>query len=504
MALGLLLGATGCSAVLPGSGRATATPSSGSSRPATLREVAPPLAVQQLQAALEEHQPAVEILSPRAGSTLPEGPWTLQLAVRDWPLVDAGPLGLGPHLVLQIDDQAPRRLTEAGGLHLTLPPLSPGSHRITVYAARPWGEAVKSPGAQAQIVVHRVAANPLGVPAAGTPQLILTSPSGEGGGQPVLLDWLLLDAPLQHLRPNDEAWRLRVTVNGDSFLVDRQEPLWLQGWKRGSNSMVLELVDGQGEPLNPPFSTLVQEVLLEPGGDPPPWLGGRLDPLMVEQLVGLAPPPAPLPTPMPAEPVGEPVSEPVAEVPPEGRAATAEDRSAAEDTPSAAAVSKPEDSPGEPAVMESSEAEPTETKPVETEPNQAEPAEAEPAEAEPAETPPTAAPPVVAEPPAAEPPSAPDPEPSLAARTPEEAAEINPEIAPASPTGQRDAAAAESAEAPMEEAPVEEAPMEKAPVEEAMPANESPPPPAQANGALQRLGQLWRQRPGSSGSGEQA
>jgi len=41
----------------------------------------------------------------------------------------------------------------------------------------------------------------------------------------VLIDWLLLDAPLQNLRGDDARWRLRISVNGDSFLVDRQTPL---------------------------------------------------------------------------------------------------------------------------------------------------------------------------------------------------------------------------------------------------------------------------------------
>ena len=297
--VGLVLGVSGCSAVAartgfgpkqrPDAGAGILTPRPPSS---ALREVAPPPGVQQLQSSLVDHQPMVEILSPRNGSTLAEADWTLQLAIRDWPLVDAGSLGLGPHLVVQIDGNPPIRLHDADQLALTLPPLAPGSHRITAYAARPWGEAVKSPGAQAQIVVHRVAANPLGVPAGGTPQMILASPDATVSAQPVLLDWLLLDAPLQHLRPNDDSWRLRVTVNGDSFLVDRNEPLWLQGWRPGSNALVLELVDGQGEPLNPPFNTLVQEVRLEPGPRPI-WQGSRLDGLTVAQLLGEAPPPQP-------------------------------------------------------------------------------------------------------------------------------------------------------------------------------------------------------------------
>ena len=106
------------------------------------------MAVQQLQDALEARRPQVEILSPVDGALLPEGPWTLQLRVEDWPLVDAGPLGLGPHLVVQLDGDPPLPLTTTT---TTMRPLEPGSHRLTVYAARPWGEAVKSPGAQRQI-----------------------------------------------------------------------------------------------------------------------------------------------------------------------------------------------------------------------------------------------------------------------------------------------------------------------------------------------------------------
>lgn len=265
---------------------APATPPMGRS---SQQEVAPPLAVQQLQEALEGRRPQLEILSPADGALLPAGPWTLRLRVEDWPLVDAGPLGLGPHLVVQLDGDPPLPLTATS---TTMRPLEPGSHRLTVYAARPWGEAVKGPGAQRQIQVHRVAANPLGQPAPGSPQLIAVSPRGTAAGTPLLLDWLLLEAPLQNLRSGDASWRLRVSINGDSFLVDRQTPLWLEGWRTGSNAVQLELLDGLGEPLNPPFNSLVGEVILEPGGEPPRWQKGRLTPPELAILLGEAPPPA--------------------------------------------------------------------------------------------------------------------------------------------------------------------------------------------------------------------
>ncbi len=284
---------------LPGRRPSAAAPSTPAMGRSSQQEVAPPLAVQQLQEALEGRRPRVEIVSPADGALLPAGPWSLRLRVEDWPLVDAGPLGLGPHLVVQLDGDDPLPLTATT---TTMRPLEPGSHRVTVYAARPWGEAVKGPGAQRQIQLHRVAANPLGQPAPGSPQLIAVSPRGTAAGTPLLLDWLLLEAPLQNLRSGDASWRLRVSINGDSFLVDRQTPLWLEGWRTGSNAVQLDLLDGLGEPLNPPFNSLVGEVILEPGGEPPRWQKGRLTPSELAILLGEAPPPA-APEPEPEQPL---------------------------------------------------------------------------------------------------------------------------------------------------------------------------------------------------------
>jgi len=125
----------------------SATPPSGA-----LQEVAPPGAVQQLNERLNDRSPQVKVIAPADQALLPAGPWSLKLQVNDWPLADAGSLGLGPHLVVQLDDQEPLRISSAeAAANVTMPDLRPGSHRITVYAARPWGEAVKAPGASAQI-----------------------------------------------------------------------------------------------------------------------------------------------------------------------------------------------------------------------------------------------------------------------------------------------------------------------------------------------------------------
>lgn len=250
-----------------------------------LQEVSPPEAVQQIQAALATRQPVVEIVSPAPDSLLPPGSWTLRLRVRDWPLVEGG-----PHLVVQLDQEPPQIWTSPEGV---LPELSPGSHRLTVYAALPWGEARKNPGSMQQIRLHRSAANPLALPAPGSPQLLAVSPAGPAAQEPLMLDWLLLDAPLQDVGGSGTQWRLRVTINGDAVLLDQQSPLWLRGWQPGLNALSLELLDGRGEPLNPPFNSLVQEVDLSDRAGVPRWQGGLLSEAELAILLGESTPSRP-------------------------------------------------------------------------------------------------------------------------------------------------------------------------------------------------------------------
>lgn len=252
----------------------------------SMQEVAPPSAVLQISDALAHRQPRITIVEPADGAILDDGPWSLRLRVDDWPLVQAGSLGPGPHLLVQLDDAPPIRLFETS---LTLPPLAPGSHRLTVMAARPWGEVVKRPGSFQQIRLHRVTPNPLGLPAPGTPQLLVTAPLDASPDEPLLLDWLLIDTPLQHLRADDARWRLRLTINGDSVLVDQPTPLWLKGWKQGANALLLELVDGRGEPLNPPFNSQVKEIRLDHEAARPAWRNGPLSDDDLSRLLGVAP-----------------------------------------------------------------------------------------------------------------------------------------------------------------------------------------------------------------------
>ncbi len=129
-----------------GDGERSAEIISVSSPSGRLQEVSPPGAVQQLQAALSSHTPRLELIRPSDGALLKTGEVQVTLRIQDWPLAEDPQLGLGAHVALQIDDDPPLRFGHAENdrLQITLPSLSPGSHRFTAYAAMPWGEAVKS------------------------------------------------------------------------------------------------------------------------------------------------------------------------------------------------------------------------------------------------------------------------------------------------------------------------------------------------------------------------
>jgi hypothetical protein len=86
-----------------------------------------------------------------------------------------------------------------------------------------------------------------------------------------MLDFYLTNAPL-HLVAQESAdddiadWRIRVTANGQSFVLDRWQPVYLKGFKRGKNWVQLEFLDEQGNPVKNVFNNTVRLISYEPKG----------------------------------------------------------------------------------------------------------------------------------------------------------------------------------------------------------------------------------------------
>ncbi len=264
-------------------------PLTKSIRTSTLQEVAPPGAVQQIREQLAKHHPQLSLESPADGSVLFDETWELVLNIKDWPLANDPELGLGAHVVVQLDENPPIRISQADGSQLRIPMegLLPGSHRLSAYAAYPWGEAVKDPEASLQWRLHEMQAMKSTQPTEDEPWLVTVSPSELSSSKKLLLDWLIWNAPIQNLKEGDGRWRLRLSVNGESFQIDHQEAIWIKGLPSSSGPITvqMELLDGSGEPIDPVFNNQLRIVRPKPT-DQPSWMQAKLTKDQLARLLG--------------------------------------------------------------------------------------------------------------------------------------------------------------------------------------------------------------------------
>ncbi|HIK28069.1 MAG: hypothetical protein N3E45_06170 [Oscillatoriaceae bacterium SKW80] len=297
-----------------------------------ISEVSPPDTIQILRESLDTYRPQVAILSPQADEVLQDTTVTVRLAVRDLPIFKNPELGLGPHLHLILDNQPAQEIYDITQ-PIVFEDLLPGTHTLRVFATRPWDESFKNEGAYAQTTFHLFAKTQENNPDPNKPLLTYNSPTGNYGAEPILLDFYLTNAPL-HLvareNPNDEVadWRIRVTVNGSSFLVERWQPIYLKGFTPGKNWIQLEVLDENGNPvINNAFNNTVRVITYSPRGKDTlsKLMRGELsaadalgivDPNYIVKAPAPTPTPEPIPTPEPTE-TTEPTPTPETEIQPQ-------------------------------------------------------------------------------------------------------------------------------------------------------------------------------------------
>jgi len=236
----------------------------------TISEVSPPEVIQQLRQKLEIYQPQVSIISPQADAVLPDTAVEVRFQVKDLPIFQNPDLGLGPHLHVLLDNrtyQAVYDLTQP----LIFKDLLPGTHTLRAFASRPWHESFKNEGAYAQTTFHVLAKTGENQPDPAQPLLTYSRPQGSYGAEPIMLDFYLTNAPL-HLvaqaNSQDEIadWRVRATVNGESFVLDQWQSIYLKGFKPGKNLVSLEFLDEQGNPVPNTFNNTARLIIYEPQG----------------------------------------------------------------------------------------------------------------------------------------------------------------------------------------------------------------------------------------------
>ncbi|WP_445245902.1 hypothetical protein [Microcoleus sp. OTE_8_concoct_300] len=304
----LILGLASCGAghpELPKSGNKSGSEPALVNR---ISEVSPPEAIQKLRKALEIYQPQISILYPLPDEVLQDIDVSVQFQVKGLPIFKDANLGLGPHLQVLLDNQ-PYAAVYDINQPLTLSDLEPGTHTLQVFAARPWEESFKNEGAAAQTTFHIFTKTDDNNPDRTLPLLTYNSPQGSYGEQPILLDFYLTNAPPHQVaqqNSQDEIldWKIRATVNGESFAIDQWQPIYLKGFKPGKNWVKLELIDEQGNIVKNAFNNTVRLINYQPLGQDTlsKLVRGELTAAEARGIVDRtyqAPAPTPTPTPEP-------------------------------------------------------------------------------------------------------------------------------------------------------------------------------------------------------------
>ncbi len=235
-----------------------------------ISEVAPPEVIQELRQSLDVYQPQVKILNPQPDQVLESNKLKVSLQLKDLPIFKDARYELGSHLEVILDNQPQLEIYDLNQ-PLELSDLSPGTHTLRVFASRAWHESFKNEGAYAQTTFHVFTKSDENNPDKNLPILTYNSPQGSYGAEPILLDFYLTNAPLHILAKNNPDnpiadWRIRCTINGESFIIDRWQSLYLKGFDSGQNWVKLEFLDNQGNPVKNVYNSTVKVINYEPKG----------------------------------------------------------------------------------------------------------------------------------------------------------------------------------------------------------------------------------------------
>lgn len=266
--LGLLIFCLGC---LVGCGQVSVTNSFPSDRSivkshSNLTETTIPKIIQELNKQLEAYNPQVSIITPRQNQIFNEVDVKIQLAVADLPIFQDQKLQLGNHVALILDNEPVRKIYDLSE-PVILKDLTPGTHTIRVFADRPWGESYKNEGAYAQTTFSVLTETNDNRPRNDLPLLTYSNPTGSYGAEPILLDFYLTNAPLHTVAQNNsqiEDWQIKATVNGDSFILENWQPVYLKGLNKGNNWIQLELIDEAGNDLENVYNNTVRVINYDP------------------------------------------------------------------------------------------------------------------------------------------------------------------------------------------------------------------------------------------------
>lgn len=138
--------------------------------------------------------------------------------------------------------------------------MEPGHYVALAFLSRSYHESLKDPEAYVirQFTVGDVEAEPADLT---TPHMFYSRPKGTYTGEDtrkILLDFFLLNTDL-----SPDGNKVRATINGQEFMIDKWQPYFVEGLPMGQNTFKLELLDAEGNLVESPFNPVERTVTLQ-------------------------------------------------------------------------------------------------------------------------------------------------------------------------------------------------------------------------------------------------
>ncbi|WP_026462217.1 hypothetical protein [Adhaeribacter aquaticus] len=142
-------------------------------------------------------------------------------------------------------------------------PMQEGSHVVLSFLSRSYHESLKHKNAYDLRIVN--VGNSTSGPGAGFDvkgkHMFYSRPKGEYVGndtKKIMLDFYLVNTDLAR-----SGNKVRATINGTEFLIDKWQPHTIEGLPMGESTIKLELLDKNGNVVPGPFNTVERKITLK-------------------------------------------------------------------------------------------------------------------------------------------------------------------------------------------------------------------------------------------------
>ena len=173
-------------------------------------------------------------------------------------------IGDGNAIMVVLDNQSPRRHAVRNAPYV-ITGLSEGGHTVQAFLVGPDGLIVNSPDAKATVhfyVKRKDFQNFLG---SGDTAVTINQPRGRYVG--ARADNVILDFKVSNPPPG---YMVRYTVDGQTQTLNSDAPVLLPGLSAGSQKVVVEILDAQGNPLPSSFAKAQSNFEIVRNVSPPP------------------------------------------------------------------------------------------------------------------------------------------------------------------------------------------------------------------------------------------